>query len=116
MTRALGISGAIALVALATPAQGQFIGFERDDLESGYDLLRFCSQADGDSRPICGAYLEGVARALEQGGTVCLAADVETRDIYTTVMHFIQLNRVRDREDSQVLIADALEDAFPCAG
>ncbi len=85
---------------------------------SGNALLRDCGAPIPYNRGVCLGYVAGIAQMLAytpvEGHRACIPREVNERKLQDQVMVFLEMRR---REKPAVLlVVEALEEAYPCAG
>jgi hypothetical protein len=110
----LGLAAALLALAATPAAAGSNL--------NGNDLLDRCS-ASASENPIqwgvCLGYVAAIADALGQGRPIhgvraCPAADVTSGQMMDVVRQWLERNPARRHLAGSVLVAAALQQAFPC--
>ena len=84
---------------------------------SGNALLRDCGAPIPYNRGVCLGYVAGVAQMLAytpvEGHRACIPREVNERKLQDQVIVFLEMRR-RERP-AVLLVAEALEEAYPCS-
>jgi hypothetical protein len=99
----------LALASLSPSAHAEF--------QSGNELLAVCEDTDGYfNRGACVGYITGVADAHQNATPhVCLNSRITQGQVRDVAVRYLLLNPGRRHLPADVLVLQALLEAFPCA-
>jgi hypothetical protein len=103
--------------ALVTAFLGAATAASAGDFKTGNELLESCQSSNSFDRGLCFGFVEGVSDAMNDGVAErrrCLPAQVVIKQVRDVAVNFLTSHSEWRHKSAATLVAEALEEAFPC--